>query len=46
MIAGLRLCNLRQNLEFTKYRPSIALNRSNPPIHKARQTRREELTGE
>jgi len=47
MIAGLRLCNLRQKLEFIKYRPSIAFRRSNPPregaIHK---TRRGELTGE
>jgi hypothetical protein len=31
MISGLRLCNLRQKLEFIKYRPSIAFRRSNPP---------------
>jgi hypothetical protein len=46
MIAGLQLCNLRRNLEFTKQRPNIApaeATRVRARIHK---TRRGALMGE
>jgi hypothetical protein len=45
VLAELQLCNLRQKLEFTKYRPRIAFRRGNPRaiVH---MTRRGELARE